>query len=111
MRYELVRLAQLVFALTMMFGAFVCGLTIGWLRWGRALPDRHDSVAAEEEVPRIVKPDLFSPAVVPSMTAEARRPAAVLELQRWTIDAEPVDAELVVDLTEASHDAGPRSAS
>jgi hypothetical protein len=99
MRYELVRLAQLVFALSMMFGAFLCGLAIGWLRWGRALPERPDAVAEAAGVPRIVKPDLFSPAVVPAMAGDPAV-APVLELQRWTVDTEPVDAELVVDLTE-----------
>ena len=35
MRYELIRLAQLVFALGLMFGAFLVGLGVGWWRWKR----------------------------------------------------------------------------
>jgi hypothetical protein len=35
MRYELIRLAQLVFALALMFGAFLAGLGVGWWRWRR----------------------------------------------------------------------------
>ncbi len=101
MRYELVRLAQLVFALSMMFGAFLCGLAIGWLRWGRTLPERPDPVVEAEAVPRIVKPDLFSPAVVPAMAGDV--PLTIVPaLPGWTIDSEPVDAELVVDLTESA---------
>ena len=106
MRYELVRLAQLVFALSMMFGAFLCGLAIGWLRWGRTLPERPAPTAEAEGVPRIVKPALFSPAVVPTATADVPQ-ATVLELQRWTVDSEPVDAELVVDLTDQPAPTGP----
>ena len=66
MRYELVRVAQLVFTLAVMFGAFSAGLAAGWLHWGRA--QRKDSAGPQslEDVPRIVKPDLFSPAVVPA---------------------------------------------
>ena len=35
MRYELIRLAQLVFALAIMFGAFLAGVGVGWWRWRR----------------------------------------------------------------------------
>jgi hypothetical protein len=34
-RYELIRLAQLIFSLLIMFGAFLGGLAVGWWRWGR----------------------------------------------------------------------------
>jgi len=33
MRYELFRLAQLAFALALMFGAFLGGVAVGWWRW------------------------------------------------------------------------------
>ena len=73
MRYELVRVAQLVFTLAVMFGAFSAGLAAGWLHWGRA--QRKDSAGPQslEDVPRIVKPDLFSPAVVPAVRDAAGR--------------------------------------
>jgi hypothetical protein len=66
MRYEMIRLAQLVFALALMFGAFIGGLTIGWLRWGRrpdapATEEARDVPRPEPVVPRLVKRDLFSP--------------------------------------------------
>ena len=67
MRYEMVRLAQLVFALSLMFGAFLGGLTIGWLRWGRRVddpaPHRRAVPTPEPMVPRVLKHDLFSPEV------------------------------------------------
>lgn len=35
MRYQLIQMIQLLFALSMVFGAFVGGITVGWWRWGR----------------------------------------------------------------------------
>ena len=65
MRYEMVRLAQLVFALSLMFGAFLAGLTIGWLRWGRLRQEARTPARVvprpEPVVPRVIKSDLFSP--------------------------------------------------
>ena len=66
MRYEMVRLAQLVFALSLMFAAFLGGLAIGWLRWGRGPVDPSEPSARavprpEPVMPRMVKRDLFSP--------------------------------------------------
>jgi hypothetical protein len=64
MGYELMRLVQLVFALSLMFGAFLAGIGVGWLRWGR----RRDEPEPERWVPRPqpaerheVSRDLFSP--------------------------------------------------
>ena len=100
MRYELIRFAQLVFALAVMIGAFMTGLAIGWLRWGRSpaeASEERDVPASFDDVPRIVKPDLFSPAVVPSVVQVAGRLGAgvATSLQRWTDDADATDAELV----------------
>lgn len=88
MRYELIRVAQLVFALATMFGAFLAGLAIGWLRWGRTPPDEPEEAIDLGAVPRIVKTDLFSPAVPPVMVrVDGQLGPAV--------SAEPVDAEVV----------------
>lgn len=35
MRYQLIQLMQLLFALSLIFGAFAGGIAVGWLRWGR----------------------------------------------------------------------------
>lgn len=35
MRYQLIQLIQLLFALSLIFGAFIGGVTVGWWRWGR----------------------------------------------------------------------------
>jgi len=97
MRYELVRVAQLVFTLAVIFGAFSAGLAAGWLHWGRA--QRKDSAGPQslEDVPRIVKPDLFSPAVVPAVRDAAGRlgSGVTSSLQRWTDDLDVVDAEVI----------------
>lgn len=66
MRYEMIRLAQFVFFLTMMFGALLAGLAIGWFRWGRrperSEPDElHRSVRPRPATPHTVKSDLFAP--------------------------------------------------
>jgi hypothetical protein len=65
MRYEMIRVAQLVFALALMFGAFIGGLAIGWLRWGRRsgapAEEAREVPRPEPVVPRLVKRDLFSP--------------------------------------------------
>ena len=63
----MVRLAQLVFALALMFGAFLAGITIGWLRWGRHRDEDPVPLRSvprpEPVVPRVVNRDLFSPQV------------------------------------------------
>jgi hypothetical protein len=65
MQYEMIRLAQLVFALALMFGAFLGGLAVGWLRWGRRTEapseEARDVPRPSLAVPRLVKRDLFSP--------------------------------------------------
>lgn len=40
MSYRVVELLQLIFALALMFGAFLGGLAVGWWRWGRVVADR-----------------------------------------------------------------------
>lgn len=41
--YEAMRVAQMVFALSLMFGAFLGGIAVGWWRWGRReVPPRDD---------------------------------------------------------------------
>jgi hypothetical protein len=72
-RYELIRLAQLVFALVVMFGAFLGGLAVGWWRWGK--PDSPTAPEQRADAPRVptggfrpqpprpqVSSDLFTPA-------------------------------------------------
>ncbi|MFZ4517873.1 MAG: hypothetical protein ACOYOP_05770 [Microthrixaceae bacterium] len=54
MRYELMRLLQLVFSLSLMFGAFAAGLAAGWYRWGRTGTPAGDEVASHSG------PTLFS---------------------------------------------------
>lgn len=97
MRYELIRFAQLVFALAVMIGAFMTGLAIGWLRWGRSTDEAIEPATDLDDVPRLVKPDLFSPAVVPAVVQVAGRLGAgvATSLQRWTDEPDAVDAELV----------------
>ena len=95
MRYELIRFAQLVFALAVMIGAFMTGLAIGWLRWGRSETEVLDPAPDLDDVPRLVKPDLFSPAVVPAVVQVAGRLGVATSLQRWTDESDTIDAELV----------------
>jgi hypothetical protein len=35
MRYQVIQLIQLLFALLLIFGAFMAGIAVGWWRWGR----------------------------------------------------------------------------
>jgi hypothetical protein len=65
-RYQMIRLAQLVFALGLMFGAFLVGMGAGWVVWGRRR--RHDEAPTIRAVPtpqpataHVVSRDLFSP--------------------------------------------------
>ncbi len=44
MRYEVIRLLQFVFSLSLVLGAFIGGLYFGWRRWGR--PERQDEQRA-----------------------------------------------------------------
>ena len=66
MRYQLIELAQLVFALSVMFAAFLGGLAVGWWRWGRDSVERVEDRSAVRTVrsaPRAsVSSDLFTPA-------------------------------------------------
>lgn len=56
-RYDLIELAQLVFALAVMIAAFAGGVAVGWWRWGRdRLP-----VGAPEAPPHPGAGPLFSP--------------------------------------------------
>lgn len=63
MRYELIRLAQLAFALALMFGAFLAGLGAGWWRWRRdaagSAPSRRGDGAGEP----MVSPGTFTASV------------------------------------------------
>ena len=47
MRYEVMRLLQFVFSLSLIFAAFLGGMFVGWRRWGRPRPVDH-SVANDE---------------------------------------------------------------
>ncbi len=64
-RYQMVRLAQLVFALGLMFAAFSVGIAVGWFVWGRRSRSEPDPLRAvptpEPVLPRVVNRDLFSP--------------------------------------------------
>jgi hypothetical protein len=86
-RYELIRLAQLVFALLLMFGAFLGGLAVGWWRWGktdsstgsdqRASAPRAATGGFRPQPPRPqVSSDLFTPAE-PSLEPLEEPPRAV----------------------------------
>jgi hypothetical protein len=66
MRYELIRVAQLVFALSLIGGAFLAGLGIGWWRWGKRTEESVVDTEAHVPPPRPVhqhqvKSDLFGP--------------------------------------------------
>ena len=65
MRYEVMRLLQFVFSLSLMFAAFMGGMFVGWRRWGRARPADLAEAAAEpsSDQPSEAAPrrDLFAP--------------------------------------------------
>lgn len=65
MRYEMIRLAQLVFFLFVMFAAFLGGLAIGWYRWGRQTEEQPGLDLRDGPRPwppsAGVKSDLFAP--------------------------------------------------
>jgi hypothetical protein len=84
MRYEMMRIAQLVFFLTIMFGAFLGGLAVGWARWGRPHAAEEDTEEPRARPPRhatpnLVKPDLFAPEAGPGgpVGAGALAPAEI----------------------------------
>jgi hypothetical protein len=83
-RYELIRLAQLIFSLLVMFAAFLGGLAVGWWRWGRAgAPAKADRPRSDERPTsggfrpqppsRPVSPELFTPAEPSVGTSEEPR--------------------------------------
>lgn len=63
MPYELIQLAQLAFALSLMFGAFLAGLGLGWWKWGRPAQRAQQTERATTLLPR-VSPELFTPVQV-----------------------------------------------
>jgi hypothetical protein len=106
MRYELFRLAQLAFALALMFGAFLGGLAVGWWRWGRevTLPRSSMSMSSSTSSPSSmssappsgthhrINPDLFTPAepTVPRPDLAAAAPGIVATARPEELAA-PVD--------------------
>lgn len=57
MRYQVIQLIQLLFALALIIGAFMGGIAVGWWRWGRG-----DDVAATDTEGRMAGiRALFSP--------------------------------------------------
>lgn len=84
MRYELIQLAQLVFALTVMFGAFLAGLGLGWRRWGRPARRAQETDRAASRRPT-VSSALFTP-------AHLDPPDVVLDRQLFDITATPQPA-------------------
>lgn len=94
MRYELMRLLQLVFSLSLMFGAFAAGLAAGWYRWGRT-----GARAAGDDALR-PGPSLFSSA--PGFAATSGPPAdaaAAVPVPPRAVPGAPVAP--AVDLREA----------
>ncbi len=61
MRYELIQLAQLVFALSLMFGAFLGGIAIGWWRWGRRAELSSRAVNRQTPEPSVSSASVFTP--------------------------------------------------
>lgn len=57
MRYQVIQLIQLMFALSLMFGAFVGGIAVGWWRWGR----REEAALTSDRGRPAVPGALFSP--------------------------------------------------
>lgn len=96
-RYELIRLAQLMFALALMFGAFSAGLAIGWWRWGRPSTEAPERRRPQSDRPvefshRAVSPDLFTPGGAPP-----EGPGGVPEVDSTTFSPGPRELESVVD--------------
>lgn len=84
MRYQVIQLIQLLFALSLIFGAFIGGIVVGWWRWGRGV----DSESDGNESWRTDLGSLFSP--------EDREDEVVL-------------AEVHLDLTDTRGNVGPRA--
>jgi hypothetical protein len=83
MRYQVIQLIQLLFALALIFGAFMGGIAVGWWRWGRG--DDADATGNEGRMAGLRA--LFSP--------EDR-------------DDEIVLAEVQLDITDTGGSAGTR---
>lgn len=62
MRYQLIQLFQLAFALGLIFSAFLGGLWLGWWRWGKPAARREAQRRARSEATAPTQPDLFTPA-------------------------------------------------
>lgn len=95
MRYELFRLAQLAFALALMFGAFLGGVAVGWWRWGREAPAQSPASAAAPS-PGVgarhrINPDLFTPAEPSRPTVDLTAGSGLLAAARPEELAAPID--------------------
>lgn len=60
MRYELIQLAQLLFALSLMFGAFLGGLAVGWWRWGKSSGSRQRAAVTDGSELQRATPGVFT---------------------------------------------------
>jgi hypothetical protein len=97
MRYEVMRLLQLVFSLSLMFVAFMGGLFVGWRRWGRARPiDLTDTAtdAPSDPADPPARRDLFAPELDLTWTADALDLRAPREPARLGLPAAPSDEAL-----------------
>jgi hypothetical protein len=50
LRYEVIRMAQFLFSLALIFGAFASGLLLGWYCWGPRRSANHQGMSGADDV-------------------------------------------------------------
>ena len=60
MSYQVVELLQLIFALVVMFAAFLGGVAVGWWRWGKPESKRREAAAGAKAADAAAPAGLFT---------------------------------------------------
>ncbi|MGB6057230.1 MAG: hypothetical protein WBF71_03130 [Microthrixaceae bacterium] len=104
MRYEVVQIAQFLFAVALIGGAFAAGILVGWAKWGSkgsagsagtgrgaTRPTGHESRPATDLQPaRLAPENLFAPVSSPTSTSSTARSSVTPSPTVFVLDSREV---------------------